>query len=56
MNLDCTFRYEVDVLTSDVRGAGTDANVFMTVFGEKAGAHHGSLDGCRCGDGGIMRL
>ena len=26
--------YEVVVATGDVRGAGTDANVFITMFGE----------------------
>ena len=25
----------VDVYTGDVRGAGTDANVFLTIFGDK---------------------
>lgn len=27
--------YVVDVYTGDVRGAGTDANVFLTIFGDK---------------------
>lgn len=27
--------YEIDVKTGDVRGAGTDANVFLTIFGDK---------------------
>ncbi|XP_065836583.1 lipoxygenase homology domain-containing protein 1-like [Oscarella lobularis] len=27
--------YDISVLTGDVRGAGTDANVFLTVFGER---------------------
>ncbi len=27
--------YVVDVHTGDVRGAGTDANVFLTIFGDK---------------------
>ena len=27
-------RYKVAVKTSDIRGAGTDANVSMTMFGE----------------------
>lgn len=28
--------YLVDVYTGDVRGAGTDASVFITLFGDKA--------------------
>ena len=28
--------YELTVHTSDVRGAGTDANVFITLFGERS--------------------
>ena len=27
-------RYKVVVKTSDIRGAGTDANVYLTMFGE----------------------
>ena len=27
--------YVVDVYTGDVRGGGTDANVFLTIFGDK---------------------
>ena len=27
--------YEVDVLTGDVRGAGTDAHVFITIYGDR---------------------
>ena len=27
--------YEVEVLTGDVRGAGTDAHVFITIYGER---------------------
>ena len=27
--------YHVDVYTGDVRGAGTDANVFLTIFGDR---------------------
>ena len=27
--------YKVEVVTGDVRGAGTDANVFCTLIGEK---------------------
>ena len=28
-------KYSVDIYTADVKGAGTDASVFMTMFGEK---------------------
>ncbi|CAH1787210.1 unnamed protein product [Owenia fusiformis] len=28
-------KYNVNVYTGDIRGAGTDANVFLTIFGEK---------------------
>ena len=40
MNVLCYFlpasvtTYEVHVTTGDIRGAGTDANVFVTLFGE----------------------
>ena len=27
-------KYEIRVFTGDVKNAGTDANVFMTIFGE----------------------
>lgn len=27
--------YEVDVLTGDLRGAGTDAHVFITIYGDR---------------------
>ncbi len=27
--------YVVDVCTGDTRGAGTDANVFLTIFGDR---------------------
>ena len=27
-------KYQVEVFTGDVRGAGTDANVFINLFGE----------------------
>lgn len=27
-------KYKVHVFTGDVKGAGTDANVFITIFGE----------------------
>ena len=27
-------KYRVHVITGDVKGAGTDANVFITIFGE----------------------
>ena len=28
-------KYVVEVFTGDVRGAGTDANVFLTIHGDK---------------------
>ena len=28
-------KYNVNVYTGDVRGGGTDANVFLTMFGDK---------------------
>ena len=38
LSLRCVFFpppvYEVVTATGDVRGAGTDANVFITIFGE----------------------
>ena len=37
--LPCCFflakKYVVDVITGDVKGAGTDANVFLNIFGKK---------------------
>ena len=32
---DYTVRYTVRVTTGDVKGAGTDANVFVELFGER---------------------
>lgn len=34
--------YKVKVTTSDIKGAGTDANVFLTLYGEV-------VSGCHCG-------
>lgn len=34
-------KYEVTAYTSDVKGAGTDANVFMSLYGERG--HTGEL-------------
>ena len=36
--------YRVDIITGAMRGAGTDANVFMTLFGEKGTSGERSLD------------
>ena len=30
-----TTTYNINVVTSDLRGAGTDANVFIQLFGDK---------------------
>lgn len=39
--------YRVVVKTSDIRGAGTDANVTLSIFGEKEGQVRGLLSRCR---------
>ena len=31
-------KYEITIYTSDVRGAGTDADVFVEMWGDKVGA------------------
>ena len=37
--------YDVEVHTGTVRGAGTDANVFITLFGDKGDTPKLKLDG-----------
>jgi hypothetical protein len=32
--------YKVSVITGSIRGAGTDANVFITIFGDSGGIPH----------------
>jgi hypothetical protein len=44
---DPLVRYKVAVTTGDRRGAGTDANVFITIFGENGDSGEQKLSGAR---------
>jgi hypothetical protein len=48
-------KYRVTVITSDVRGAGTDARVFITLFGSAAAAAAAGVTSCRTGHGPRLR-
>jgi len=37
-------RYQLEVFTSDMRGAGTDADVFATIYGDQGNTGEHKLD------------
>ena len=45
--LTAGFKYKVCTYTGDVRGAGTDANVTITIFGENGDTGEHCLDNSR---------